>query len=109
MSDIKIRAAEILNRVNIAANGQVSTSNWSEADINLSAPDGMDYWDWIEQAHDDAQLACDSAGCRIKELEYLVKRSIDRLNDCILQDDGQAYKEAEKFIDIANKALEQAQ
>ena len=57
MSEIDSKIKEIFSRVDIAANGQVSTSYWSDAEINLSAPDGMDYWDWIEQATNDALLA----------------------------------------------------
>lgn len=39
------------------------------------------------------------------ELKNLVLIAIDRLNDCIKQDDAQAYKEAEKFILLADKKL----
>tara|TARA_R110000851_G_scaffold226491_2_gene379379 strand:+ start:133 stop:417 length:285 start_codon:yes stop_codon:yes gene_type:complete len=48
----------------------------------------------------------DTLTARVAELESRLYTSIDRLNDCIKQDDGQAYKEAEKFINIALKALE---
>lgn len=51
----------------------------------------------------------DKLTSRVAELEELLVRSIDRLNDCIAQDDAQAYKEAEKFIDIARKALKESE
>ena len=62
MSDIKMidsedKIKEIFRRVEIAANGQISTASWCEADVNLSAPDGMDYWEWIEQAVNDSICA----------------------------------------------------
>ena len=53
-------AKEICRRVDVAANGQRSTDNWSYADENLSAPDGMDYWDWIEQAEANLLEAIES-------------------------------------------------
>ena len=51
----------------------------------------------------------DKLTSRVAELEALLVRSIDRLNDCIAQDDAQAYKEAEKFIDIARNALKESE
>ena len=68
MTDIDNKIKEIFSRVDIAANGQTSTSCWSEADINLSAPDGMDYWDWIEQATNDALLSSKELTNQVAEL-----------------------------------------
>ena len=51
----------------------------------------------------------DKLTSRVAEFEALLVRSIDRLNDCIAQDDAQAYKEAEKFIDIARNALKESE
>ena len=57
MSDSEDKIKEIFRRVEIAANGQISTASWCESDVNLSAPDGMDYWDWIEQAVNESIFA----------------------------------------------------
>ena len=37
MSELKEKIKDIFSRVDIAANGQISTSYWSDADNNLSA------------------------------------------------------------------------
>lgn len=47
----KVRA--ILQRVEIAANGQRNTDEWSDAEDNLPELPGVDYWDWIYQAEQD--------------------------------------------------------
>ena len=48
--DLIIKARSIMQRVEIAANGQRSTDDWADAGTNLSAPGGKDYWDWIYEA-----------------------------------------------------------
>ena len=48
---------EIQNRVEIAAKGQRHTDDWNEEYLNLSAPDGMDYWSWIDDAEQKAIAA----------------------------------------------------
>lgn len=57
MSEIDRKIKEIFSRVDIAASGQNNTDYWGDEEHNLSAPDGMDYWDWIEQATNDALFA----------------------------------------------------
>ena len=47
---VKRLIREISSRVDVAANGQTSTEMWQYAEDNLSAPEGMDYWDWIADA-----------------------------------------------------------
>ena len=54
---VKRLIREISSRVDVAANGQTSTEMWQFADDNLSAPDGMDYWEWIEDAEKQALVA----------------------------------------------------
>lgn len=72
MSELKEKIKDIFRRVDIAANGQVSTSYWGDADINLSAPDGMDYWEWIEQASNNALNEADKLTARNAELEAAI-------------------------------------
>jgi len=56
---LKILIKEIGARVDIAAHGQTSTEWWSYPEDNLSAPEGMDYWDWIYDAERKALKAVD--------------------------------------------------
>tara|TARA_R110002051_G_C8689633_1_gene492827 strand:- start:763 stop:1158 length:396 start_codon:yes stop_codon:yes gene_type:complete len=81
MSELKEKIKDIFSRVDIAANGQISTSYWSDADNNLSAPDGMDYWEWIEQASNEALNEADTMQVRIDELVF----SLDD-RDCYIAD-----------------------
>jgi hypothetical protein len=60
---------QILDRVDAAASGQFNTQNWHSHEDNHSAPDGMDYWEWIEQAGLLAILEHDSLTARVAELE----------------------------------------
>jgi hypothetical protein len=50
---LKRLANEILNRVDVASNGCHNSQDWYDADENSGAPDGMSYFDWIEQAQTD--------------------------------------------------------
>ena len=50
---------EISNRVEIASCGQTSTEYWSCPEDNASAPEGDDYWDWIQDAENKAIKAVD--------------------------------------------------
>jgi hypothetical protein len=40
----------ILYRVERAADSQSDTDNWTNYETNTGAPDGMDYWEWIDEA-----------------------------------------------------------
>lgn len=72
MSSVNEKIKDIFRRVDTAANGQNNTNCWSEADINLSAPDGMDYWDWIEQASNEALSEADTLTARVAKLESVL-------------------------------------
>ena len=72
MSSINEKIKDIFRRIDTAAHGQNNTNCWSEADINLSAPDGMDYWDWIEQASNEALSEADTLTARVAELEAAI-------------------------------------
>ena len=95
MSDIDNKIKEIFSRVDIAANGQTSTSCWSEADINLSAPDGMDYWDWIEQATNDALLSSKELTNQVAELRAALE---SRPKHCEYMDEHGDFNDFDKYV-----------
>jgi hypothetical protein len=64
---------QILERVDVAANGQRNTDDWHCHEDNLSSPDGIDYWGWIEQAELLAILEHDALTARVAELESKTK------------------------------------
>ena len=107
MSDIDDKIKEIFSRVDVAANGQISTSYWSEADINLSAPDGMDYWEWVEQATNDALLASKALVEQNKALRAALE-AIKQYQEVMAGGDEMILSKLTAYA-IANKALEQAQ
>lgn len=120
MSDIDSKIKEIFSRVDIAANGQISTSCWSEADINFSAPDGMDYWDWIEQATNDAISESNKITSRVAELEAALTKIKDitgelggqnPANFCeelAMEQDDATYRVYKLSNSALSKALEQS-
>lgn len=81
MSDIKYKIKKISDRVGEAANGQISTSYWGDADNNLSAPRGVSYWQWIEQAENEALTEADAMQARIVELEKTILEVLDDHGD----------------------------
>ena len=105
MSDIDNKIKEIFSRVDIAANGQTSTSCWSEADINLSAPDGMDYWDWIEQATNDALLSSKELTNQVSELRAALERIIKMGYDTHKTTRSRIQSQAKMALDKCDKAL----
>ncbi len=58
----------------------------------------------VKDLHKVAEALVDSIG-RVAELKGLLREANDRLADIPMQDDGQAYKEAEKFRERLSKAL----
>ena len=73
MSDIEEKIKDIFRRVDIASSGQTNTDYWDDSAANLSAPDGMDYWEWIEQATNDALLASKELVEQNRALKALLK------------------------------------
>lgn len=65
--DELVRAAqEVLGRVDIASNGFRNTDDWHDPVDNLSAPEGMSYWEWIQEAED--KLVKLIRRCNVKRL-----------------------------------------
>jgi hypothetical protein len=93
----KIR--KISYRIDVAASGQNNTNNWRCHEINLSAPDGMDYWEWIEQAVLLAILEHDALTARVAELECA-------LNHVLLMQTRGFVVLGNEFTEMANKTLE---
>lgn len=53
-----------------------------------------------ESRHGEAGLhRADVLALRVQKAEALMKEACSRLNDILQQDDGQAYKEARKFLE----------
>ena len=103
MSDINEKIKDILSRVHISANGQVDTDSWGYASINLSAPDGMDYWEWIEQASNDALSEADTLTAKVAELEA----ALEELSTMISNNyQGFGDSDLNAAFDLVNKALE---
>lgn len=94
------RNAIDLSEVNLLREKQKLTARVAELEFSLDDRDC-----YIA----DADMKNEEATKRVAELMALVTKSISRLNDCIDQDDAQAYKEAEKFIDIARNALKESE
>ncbi len=64
-------ADEIFNRIEIAINGQRNTDDWSDPKVNLSAPEHMDYLDWIEEACKIASHDINNLKSALKEISEL--------------------------------------
>lgn len=103
MSKLTDKIKDIFSRVDIAANGQTNTDYWDDAAANLSAPDGMDYWEWIEQATNDALIEANALveqnKALIAALEGLCCSPHTRLTKHVL------LEVSEVDIDAAIKAL----
>lgn len=82
MDNIRNKILNITGRVEIAAKGQRNTDDWHDAEDNLSAPDNMSYWDWIEDAEKDALYAF---VIRDAQLTQLNKELVDLVNDMAKQ------------------------
>jgi len=50
---------------------------------------------------------CKYYEARSAELEQALEEAKDRIKDLLLKDDGQAYKEAEKFLDLLTKEAQE--
>ena len=59
--NLKRLAYNILCRVEIASDGCHNSQDWNDEEDNLSAPDGMSYIDWIEEAETMLILAIENA------------------------------------------------
>lgn len=104
MSEIDRKIKEIFSRVDIAASGQNNTDYWSDEENNLSAPNGMDYWDWIEQATNDALLASKELVEQNKALKALLSEASEYLDTNSMTNIGSGSVLHTKF----KEALEQA-
>tara|TARA_R100001480_G_scaffold116934_3_gene116562 strand:+ start:133 stop:405 length:273 start_codon:yes stop_codon:yes gene_type:complete len=78
-------ADEIFNRIEVAINGQRNTDRWSEHEINSSAPEGMDYLDWIEEACNVASHDINKLKAALKEISELASVEQDECNGIAAQ------------------------
>jgi hypothetical protein len=90
---------QILDRLDDAASCQRNTDNWNDHKNNLSAPEGMDYWEWIEQAGLLAILEHDALTARVAQLENGYSQILSEIAST-------SHAENYKLLDIISRALE---
>ena len=91
--------AKIDDRLYQASRGQRNTDNWCYAGINLSAPEGMDYDTWIEEAMQDASGVMIILRMEIGLLKDVIDEQNIELNDLIREN-----KQLRRLVPI-NKPL----
>jgi hypothetical protein len=58
---LKSLAVQILHRVDVASDGCHNSQHWDDECDNLSAPEGMSYVDWIEDAESKLLVAIENS------------------------------------------------